>query len=380
MLKSMTGPRAMVVVLDGCGAGATPDAAEFGDGHGPSTLRHVWEAVGGFDAPTLARVGFLAAGGIPVEPGPGAAWGRLRPLSRGKDSVTGHWEMMGITVTEPFPTYPDGFPIPLIKAFEDAIGTQTLGNRPASGTRILEDLGALHVDTGFPIVYTSADSVFQVAAHEDVIPVEQLHAWCDVARHLCQAPNNVQRVIARPFIGNPKDGWTRTERRKDYPVIPPRNLVDEVGDAFGVGVVSELFGNRGYRPVRRTQSNPAHAELLNEALTTDARFIFANFEDFDMLFGHRSDPVGFARCLETFDPVLASLIERLRPEDLLIVTADHGNDPTDPSTDHTREYVPFVMVGAGVTPGPLGDQDGLAHVGEAVARHLGVTLPRTQVP
>lgn len=360
-----------MVVLDGCGAGAAPDAAAFGDPHGPSTLENVWAAVGGFAAPHLQSTGFLSAGRIPVMAGPNARYGRLRELSQGKDSVTGHWEMMGVVTEVPFPTYPDGFPADLVGAFERAVGRPVLGNKAASGTAIIAELGAEHMQTGRPILYTSADSVFQIAAHEDVVPIDTLYAWCRAAREICQAPHNVQRVIARPFDGQP-GAFRRTERRKDFPLSPAPNLVDAIGDVFGIGVVPELFGGRGFREARRTQSNAEHASMLREAMASDARFIFANFEDFDMLYGHRNDPVGFARCLEAFDSVLAEILENLRPDDLLILTADHGNDPTDASTDHSREYVPVSLVGAGVAPGALGDVEGMAAVGATVAEHLGV--------
>lgn len=373
--------RAIVIVLDGCGAGAAPDAPEFNDLGSPSTLLNVWNSAGPFEAPNLARVGFLQAGGISVESQSDSsfrAYGRLQPLSKGgKDSVTGHWEMMGIIELEPFPTYPEGFPIPLIKEFEREIGTQTLGNRPASGTQIIAELGALHVETGFPIVYTSADSVFQIACHEEVVPIERLYEICQIARRLCVKPNHVQRVIARPFIGSAEAGFTRTERRKDFPLPPPKNLVDIVGDVVGIGVVPELFGGRGFRPGPRTQSNPEHFRAIVPALADEsARFIFANFEDFDMLYGHRNDPNGFARCLADFDVMLGEIIGHLRSDDLLILTADHGNDPTDESTDHTREFVPVAIFKRDTSNGSelvqLGDVAGFAAVGATVAAHLGV--------
>jgi phosphopentomutase len=371
--------RAIVIVLDGCGAGFAPDAEEFGDPGKPSTLKHVWEASGGFHAPNLASLGYLQAGGIQV-PTPDFAgersYGRLQPLSKGgKDSVTGHWEMMGIVEDAPFPTYPNGFPIPLIKEIETRIGTQTIGNRAASGTQIIAELGNLHLETGFPIVYTSADSVFQIACHEEVVPIEKLYEFCAIAREICVPPDHVQRVIARPFLGKPGE-FMRTERRKDFPLTPPHNLIDEIGDVFGIGVVPELFGGRGFRSDRRTQSNAEHEVMLLDALDSDARFIFANFEDFDMLYGHRNDPIGFAKCLETFDVYLGSILPRLTPDDLFILTADHGNDPTDVSTDHTREYVPMTRY----TPGSLsdelvcfGDQEGFATLGRRVSDHLGVS-------
>lgn len=367
----MTEPRrAIVVVLDGCGAGPAPDSAEFGDGHGPNTVFNVWKAAGGLNCPNLERLGFLAACGI--GDAPEGRYGRLRELSQGKDSVTGHWEMMGAVTTKPFPTYPDGFPIPLIKKFERQIGTQTLGNCAASGTKIIDRLGPLHFDTGFPIVYTSADSVFQIACHEEVVPIETLYDYCKIARSLLVAPDNVQRVIARPFLGSAQDGYTRTDRRKDFPLPPPPNLVDKVGDVQGIGVVPELFDGRGFRPSRRTQSNGEHIVALREALASDARFIFANFEDFDMLYGHRNDPAGFAKCLKEFDVMLASILGDLKPSDLLILTADHGNDPTDESTDHSREYVPVCLYGASVRPANLGDVEGMTAIGRTVADYLGV--------
>ncbi|HRF60694.1 MAG TPA: phosphopentomutase [Fimbriimonadaceae bacterium] len=376
----MDSPRVIVIVLDGCGAGFAPDAPEFGDHDEPSTLRHTWDAVGGFTAPLLAATGYLAAGGVPGTPGLdgfSVTFGRLRELSKGKDSVTGHWEMMGIVTDPAFPTYPQGFPISLVKAFESAIGRQTLGNRPASGTQIIQELGPQHLDTGFPILYTSADSVFQIACHEEVVPIEQLYEFCTIARALCAKPNDVSRVIARPFLGTAAEGFVRTERRKDFPLEPPFNFVDAVGDVLGLGVVPELFAGRGFRHVRRTQSNAEHEAALREALGSDARFIFANFEDFDMLYGHRNDPAGFARCLERFEQTLAETLSQLRPSDLLVLTADHGNDPTTPSTDHSREYVPVSAIARGVGVSSVGDLDGFSVVGRTVAHRLGLAWPKT---
>lgn len=369
--------RAILIVLDGCGAGEAPDAALFGDADHPATVRHVWETVGGFHAPHLAVCGFLEACGVPSLAGglPGdlrSRYGRLRELSMGKDSVTGHWEMVGVVTPEPFPTYPNGFPIDLIKAFERRIGTQTIGNKPASGTVIIQELGALHMDTGFPILYTSADSVFQVACHEEVVPIERLYEICEIGREICTKPNNVQRVIARPFVGSLEAGFTRTGRRKDYPLPASPNLLDEIGDVYGIGPVPDLFAHRAFRPTERTQSNEQHARALFAAMDSDARMIFANFEDFDMLYGHRNDPFGFARALEAFDLVLGSLLGRLGEGDLLVLTADHGNDPTSVSTDHSREYVPVCVVGRGFEGGALGDVDGMTCIAATVASHLGM--------
>jgi phosphopentomutase len=366
--------RAILIVLDGCGAGEAPDSSAFGDNDHPATIKHVWETAGPFEAPNLGRCGFLRACGIEGggEPRRDAIYGRLRELSQGKDSVTGHWEMMGIVTEKPFPTYPDGFPIPLVKEFEKRIGTQTIGNKAASGTQIIQDLGPLHVETGFPILYTSADSVFQLACHEEIVPLEKLYEMCRIAREICVSPNNVQRVIARPFIGDKLNGFTRTEHRKDFPLPAPPSLIDEVGDVYGIGVVPELFDGRGFRKVQRTQNNAQHEVALETALASDARFIFGNFEDFDMLYGHRNDPKGFAKALADFDVYLGELRKRLGPDDILLLTADHGNDPTSASTDHSREYVPICVVGQSVAGGTAGDVDGMTAIGATVAKHLGI--------
>ena len=380
--------RAIVIVLDGCGAGEAPDADRFGD-EGSATIRHVWEKSGGFHAPNLAGCGFLTACGIrdisgllgiesaatPIGPTENlfARYGRLREVSiGGKDSITGHWEMMGIISDQPFPTYPNGFPADLINAFEDQTRTTVIGNKPASGTAIIAELGEEHMKTGHPIVYTSADSVFQIACHQDIVPLTKLYAMCETARRLCVPPNGVQRVIARPFTGDPQKGFTRTEGRKDYPLPPPPNLCDQIGDVYGVGVVPELFAGRGFRQTKRTQNNAEHSVALKEALKSDARFIFANFEDFDMLYGHRNDPTGFAKALEDFDVFLGGLLPELGAEDLLILSADHGNDPTTTSTDHSREYVPGCVIGQAIKPLAYGEVDGMMAVGATVAAWLGV--------
>lgn len=366
-----------MIVLDGCGAGEAPDAAEFGDTDHPATIQHVWERDGPLNAPTLQACGFFTACQVPVDVTPPTgfqvAYSRLQELNKGgKDSVAGHWEMMGIVTEEPFPTYPHGFPPELVQPFEREIGREVLGNRPASGTQIIDELGEEHVKTGKPILYTSADSVFQIACHEEVVPVEQLYDFCRIARRLCAPPNNVERVIARPFMGNHHDGFKRTEHRRDFPLSPPRNLVDVIGDVFGIGVVPELFDHRGFRQVRRTQSNAEHGDMLLKALDSDARFIFANFEDTDMLFGHRNDVAGFAGALVAFDGFLNTLLPRLTGDDLLILTADHGNDPTSVSTDHSREYVPGCVISRGTGVRNLGDVPGMTAVGATVAAHLGV--------
>lgn len=369
--------RVILIVMDGCGAGEAPDAALFNDLDHPATIRHVWEAVGPLALPHLQACGVLAACGVNqlagnLTSGLGVRYGRLRELSMGKDSVTGHWEMMGVVTKTPFPTYPNGFPADLVAEFERRIGVGVIGNKPASGTQIIAELGSEHVATGRPILYTSADSVFQVACHEAVVPIDRLYEICQIGRDLCDEPNNVQRVIARPFSGDAETGFKRTERRKDFPLSAPPNLVDQIGDVYGIGPVPELFGGRGFRVVHRTQNNAEHEQALWTAMESAARFIFANFEDFDMLYGHRNDPAGFAGALERFDETLGSLLEKLGPDDLLLLTADHGNDPTTVSTDHSREYVPACVIGYGLQTAPLGDVDGMTALGATVADHLGV--------
>ncbi len=359
------------MVLDGCGAGAAPDHQLFGDGPDVSTVKNVWDFVGGFHAPNLEKIGFLAACGIGVAPAD-ARFGRLQELSMGKDSVTGHWEMMGVVTEVAFPTYPDGFPAVLVDEFCEKAGLPgVLGNRSASGTAIIDEFGEEHISTGKPILYTSGDSVFQVASHENVISVERLYEICRIGREICVSPHNVQRVIARPFEGEVGD-FVRTTRRKDFPIIAPNNLIDEMEEVFGIGVVPELFGGRGFKDVARTQSNVEHWKMMSKALSSENQFIFANFEDFDMLFGHRNDPVGFAKCLEEFDIQLGKFLTGLTKNDLLILTADHGNDPTDKSTDHSREYVPIAVCNSEIGGVDFGDIKGMSEVGSLVADWLGI--------
>lgn len=378
--------RVILLVMDGCGAGAAPDAHLFGD-EGPNlgdTLVHVARAAGGLRIPTLRRLGLgnaLPLAGAPPELAPIGSFGRLRPRSMGgKDTVTGHWEMMGILVDRPFPTYPGGFPEAILGPLREALGTPVLGNVALSGTEILKTLGEEHLRTGHPIVYTSADSVFQIACHEEVVPIGRLYEICRIARELLRGEHGVQRVIARPFEGAGPGSFRRTERRKDFPLPPPENVIDRLAAAgigvAGVGVVPELFGGRGFSWSRRTQTNEEHALATLEALDTGARFLFVNFEDFDMLYGHRQDAPGFAAALETFDGWLATLLERLGPQDLLLVTADHGNDPTTPSTDHAREHVPVLVHSKGLPGGrDYRTRETFADLGATVAASLGVAPP-----
>ena len=350
--------RAIVIVMDGCGVGSAPDWESFDETQPANTIRHVYEANPGLSLPTLERLGLRAAA---AGEGP-----RLLPKSQGgKDSVTGHWEMMGIELTDRFPTYPTGFPEGLRNEFEARIGRPAIWCGPASGTAVIAERGSEMQTTGHPIIYTSADSVFQIAAHESVVPIETLYAWCEIAREICTGANSVQRIIARPFIGEP-GAYIRTEHRRDFPLPPPPNLCDEIGDVYGIGVVPELFSHRGFRKTARTQSNPEHMAAMAIAMESNARFIFANFEDFDMKFGHRNDPVGFAACLSEFDQWLETFLPKLAPGDQLMITADHGNDPATASTDHSREFVPLLSW----PPVPVPSDGGFAYVGDCVRQHL----------
>ncbi len=381
--------RAILIVLDGCGVGAAPDAAEYGDAgeNDPNTLGHLARAVGGLNLPTLQLLGLgniLPLDGVPPADPPRAHFGKVQPHSKGKDSVTGHWEMMGIHTETPFPTYPNGFPPEVMQAFEARIGRGTLGNYPASGTEIIKQLGMEHLRTGKPIVYTSADSVFQIAAHEAVIPLQELYRMCEVAREILQPPHHVQRVIARPFVGDSPETFKRTENRRDFPLPPPPNLIDALAErgigVYGIGVVPELFVYRGFRHAERTQSNPEHYQALLRALESDCAFLFANFEDFDMLYGHRNDPQGFAGALEAFDAMLCDLLSRLCPTDLLILTADHGNDPTTPSTDHSREYLPLLLYSPAFSEGKsVGVRATLADIGATIGGIWGISIPHGEV-
>ena len=343
--------RVILIIMDGCGVGAAPDAAQYGDFgvNEPNTLAHLAEAVGGLHLPNLQRLGLgniLSLKGVPPVSQPLAAFGKMQERSAGKDTVTGHWEMMGVITEQPFPTYPQGFPSEVIEPFERAIGTKILGNIPASGTEIIKRLGEEHLRTGYPIVYTSADSVFQIAAHEEVIPLERLYEMCRIAREILKPPHHVQRVIARPFVGTDASSFRRTENRRDFPLPPPYNLIDQLAAAgrkvYGIGVIGQVFAERGFAYSVRTGNNAEHLQATLEAMEQPADFIFANFEDFDMLYGHRNDPQGFAKALEAFDAGLEQVLRHMRSDDLLILTADHGNDPTTPSTDHSREYVPLL--------------------------------------
>ncbi|MDR7394961.1 MAG: phosphopentomutase, partial [Armatimonadota bacterium] len=316
--------------------------------------------------------------GVPPAEAPAACFGRMAERSPGKDSTTGHWELMGVHLDRPFPTYPHGFPAEVMEAFERAIGTRTLGNRPASGTQIIEELGPEHLRTGYPIVYTSADSVFQIAAHEEVIPVDRLYEMCRIARGILQGPHAVSRVIARPFVGRP-GAFVRTGRRRDFSLEPPRptvldRLVEAGYPVWAVGKVADLFSGRGI-----TRSLPSRDDVdgvlqaARALAELDRGLVFATLVDLDTKYGHRNDPAGYARNLEAIDGALPALLDALRPGDLFVLTADHGNDPTTPSTDHSREYVPLLAGGPQLRAGvDLGVRETFSDVGATVAEALGV--------
>jgi phosphopentomutase len=371
--------RAIVIVLDSVGIGELPDAALYED-QGSNTLGNIAAAVP-LRIPTLAAMGLsrlTALAGIPPADHPTAAYGRLAERSSGKDSVTGHWELMGIVLERAFPTYPKGFPAELIAEFESRIGRPSIGNVVASGTTIIDELGPAHMETGFPIVYTSADSVFQIAAHEAIVPVPQLYEWCEIAYELTVKGLGLGRVIARPFIGLP-GSFARTPNRHDY-AMPPTSetlldrLVANGHQVTSVGKVADLFAGHGISTSHPTKSDADGVDRIEALMATQERgLIFANLVDFDAVYGHRNDTAGYAANLERFDVRLAGLLPRLRDDDLLVITADHGNDPTTPSTDHSREHVPVLLHGRRVTAGvDIGTRATFADLGQTLAENFGV--------
>jgi phosphopentomutase len=370
--------RIIAIVLDSVGIGELPDAAVYGD-EGSDTLGNIARRVP-LHLPALRHLGLdrlVPALGQAVGT-PAGAWGRMAEASAGKDSVTGHWEMAGIVLDRAFPTFPHGFPPEVMDAFTARIGRPALGNVVASGTDIIDRLGAEHMRTGAPIVYTSADSVFQIAAHEGVVPVADLYRYCEIAFDIVGRGLGVGRVIARPFVGDP-GAFRRTANRHDYALTPPEETVLDRLTAAGhpvvaVGKIKDLFAGRGIARHLATASDDEGMDRVEEAMAEVPRgLIWANLVDFDALYGHRNDVDGYARNLERFDARLSDLLPHLRASDLLVVTADHGNDPTTPSTDHSREYVPLLAVGTGVTPGvSLGTRATFADLGQTIAAHFGV--------
>jgi phosphopentomutase len=370
--------RAIILVLDGVGIGEAPDAAQYGD-VGSDTLGNLSRKVGGLSLPNLQRLGLgniaPIEGVAPAAP-PEGAWGRMRPASAGKDSTAGHWEIAGLHLERPFPTYPDGFPGEVLEPFIRETGRSVLGNVAASGTEIIERFGAEHQRTGKWIVYTSADSVFQVAAHEETIPLDELYRACDIARRQLVAPHDVSRVIARPFAGT-EGAYVRTKNRRDLSIAPPgETLLDALAAAgvhrAGIGKVDDLFAGRSLS-ARHTADNAEGIRLVLEWVEGEqGGLLFANLVDFDTLYGHRGDVAGFERALRQFDDALPSLRAALHEDDLLFITADHGNDPTTGSTDHAREHVPLLACGAQVHPVALGTRPTFSDLGATVAEWLNV--------
>jgi phosphopentomutase len=374
----------VLIVLDSAGVGGARDAADYGDA-GSATMPNIARAVGGLAMPHMGRLGLgrvATIEGVPPSPEPEGAFGLMTEQSPGKDTTTGHWEISGVILERAFPLYPEGFPPEVIEAFEAEIGTGALGNYAESGTEIIAKLGEEHMRTGKPIVYTSGDSVFQIAAHVDVMPLERLYEVCKIARGILRGPHEVGRVIARPFRGRP-GAFERTPDRHDYSVLPPRDTVlDELSRAGlevrGVGKIWDIFGGRGVTHSRPTRSNDDGVNAILEQIEAIGRgLIFANLVDFDQAFGHRNDPAGYAGALEAFDDRVPEILNAMRDDDVLIVTADHGNDPTTSSTDHSRERVPLVCAGDPVRPVDLGTRASFTDCGAAVAEMLGVqtTIP-----
>ena len=374
--------RVVWIVFDSVGIGAMPDAADYGDA-GSDTLGNIARRRR-LNLPNLSSLGLgniRPLEGIAPAAAPAGSYGRCALASPGKDTTTGHWEMVGIHLQKPFPLYPHGFPREIMDEFEGRIGRSTLGNRAASGTEIIQELGEEHMRTGSPIVYTSADSVFQVAAHEEVIPVWELYKICETARDILRGPYEVGRVIARPFVGSP-GAFTRTPNRHDYAVPPPRGMLLDQLEArrvptHSIGKIIDIFLGRGITDFDKTKSNADGMQKTLEAIDGQAEgLIFANLVDFDMLYGHRNDVEGYAKALEEADAWIPELTSRLKDADVAILTADHGCDPTTPSTDHSREYVPLLVYGPKVRAGvDLGVRATLSDIGQTVAAIFGTSIP-----
>jgi phosphopentomutase len=382
-----SGPRACVIVLDAVGAGALPDADRYGD-EGSNTLANVAKAVGGLDLPNMEALGLgnvEELEGCPPQPGAPAVAGRLLERSKGKDTTTGHWELMGVVTTEAFPTYPHGFPHDVIDPFMHRTGRGVLGNKAASGTEIIQELGEEHQKTGKWIVYTSADSVFQIAAHEETVPLDELYEACKIAREILTGKHAVGRVIARPFTGTP-DNYVRTPNRHDYSLVPARpNYLSLARDAgkkvHGVGKISDIFAGVDIDESHPTKSNIDGIQQTEKLLQElDDGFVFVNLVETDSLWGHRNDPVTFHRCLQDFDRRLPDLLEALRPGDLLILTSDHGCDPTTPSTDHSREHAMLLAYVAGRNAAGRIHEGEFADVGATVNAWLNGKPPSRGIP
>lgn len=376
--------RVTIIVLDGVGAGEAPDAAAYGDA-GSNSLGNTATAVGGLRLPNLEQLGFGCITpmlGVKCSPDARGAFGLLQPLSAGKDTVIGHWEMMGIHLAKPLPTYPNGFPPDLMAEFEKKIGRKTLGNYPASGTEIIKDLGEEHMRTGSPIVYTSADSVFQVAAHEEIIPIDELYRICLIARDLLKGEHAVGRVIARPFLGQDAATFKRTDRRRDYPLLPPTptvmdRLIDAGKEVWSIGKIDDIFGHKGISHKQHTLDNDESSQAVIDTLAEDFEgLIFANLIEFDMIYGHRNDARGYASALERFDTFVPGIFKAMKPGDIAIITGDHGVDPTTESTDHSREYVPLLVFAPSIDHViRIGTRGSFADIGATICDIFGLELP-----
>jgi phosphopentomutase len=371
--------KVVLIILDSAGVGALPDAKLYGD-EGSNTLGNIAKKIGGLHLPNLTRLGLgniTPILGVPPQDKPLAAYGKMREKSPGKDTTTGHWEIAGIILDQPFPTYPHGFPSEVIDKFEKSICRKIIGNVAASGTEIIKQLGEEHLKTASPIVYTSADSVFQIAAHEKVIPLEELYRFCEIARKLLTGKHAVGRVIARPFNG-PCGDFYRTSGRHDYSLLPPKDtmldLIKKNGQqVIGIGKINDIYAGQGITKVVKTKNNMEGIKSTLQAMDSCQRgLIFTNLVDFDMLYGHRNDPLGYARALEEFDQKVPDILNKMNEKDLLILTADHGTDPTTKSTDHSREYVPVIICGKPVKkPVSLGVRETFADVGATATSYLG---------
>jgi len=377
--------RIHLVVMDSVGIGEAPDAKAFGD-EGSNTLGHIAERMAGLHMPHLEQMGLSnieAVKGINPVKKPTAFYGKMQEASVGKDTMTGHWEIMGLNIDQPFKVYPNGFPEALIAELEEKTGRKVIGNKPASGTEILDELGQEHMETGAIIVYTSADPVLQIAAHEEIIPLEELYKICEIARELTLSPDYlVGRIIARPFLGEP-GSFKRTTNRHDYALKPfERTVMNELQDAqldvIAIGKISDIYNGEGVTESIRTKDNMDGMDKLHEVVQRDFRGIsFLNLVDFDALYGHRRDPIGYGEALEAFDARLPEVLSSLTEQDLLIITADHGNDPTFEGTDHTREFVPLLVFSPRFSEGKqLSTSETFADVGATIAENFNVKLPK----
>lgn len=376
--------RAICIVLDSVGMGALPDADQYGD-EGSATLPNLAKAVGGLKLPTMGKLGLgniTPIDGVPPTSDPNGRYGKMNQVSPGKDTTTGHWEMMGIKLEFPFPLFPNGFPKSWLESYEKAIGRKTIGNFAASGTEIIQDLGDEHVETGAPIVYTSADSVFQVAAHEEVIPLKELYGICETAREMLQPPDmGVGRVIARPFLGTTGE-YKRTTNRHDFSLLPSEptllDILDEKKIAtYGIGKIFDIFAGKGVNRHVSTKSNEDGMAKTWEALDlVKEGLIFTNLVDTDMYFGHRRDTKGYQKALEEFDSWLAGFLKKLAADDILIITSDHGCDPTFKGTDHTREYALLLAYSPQLSGKDLGIRQGFWDIAASIAEHLSIDYAR----